>query len=218
MFLNRWRARHDEGFTLIEMVVTVAIMGTISVALFGVVLGYLKTSVSTRTRLNESADQQFVSTYWQTDVSSLGQRLDPTTTSVPGDQSVWRRGHGVPAGCGDSIAGGVVVVRFGWSKYSNGGDADHAWDQTKEYAAYVATPSGTGYGLKRIRCHGATAESPITVAHNLTSIPDVSCVPVDCESATPPSRVSMTIVVSDTSQQGSTTGYTSVLTADRRQG
>ena len=77
------RRRVDDGFTLIEMVLSVAILGIISAALCGVVLQYLQITSDTSARLNESTDQQFISTYWQNDVSSLGRRsFTPPTIST----------------------------------------------------------------------------------------------------------------------------------------
>ncbi len=90
--------RDDNGFTLIEMVMTVAIMGIISATLFGVMFQYLKTTGDTGARLNESTDQQFISTYWQNDVSSLGRRsLALATATFSTDQSVFV-GPGGPGG------------------------------------------------------------------------------------------------------------------------
>ena len=54
------RARgSDDGVTLIELVVCVAIVGVIVVSLTGVVMAYLQTSVSTAARMTESHDVQF---------------------------------------------------------------------------------------------------------------------------------------------------------------
>src|SRR3954465_8731939 len=68
------RAPSDDGFTLIELVISVAIMGIVAAALTGIVIQHLMVTSSATTRLNESSDLQFVSTYWQSDVSSIGIR------------------------------------------------------------------------------------------------------------------------------------------------
>lgn len=215
------RRRGDAGFTLIEMLVTVSIMGVISAALFGVVLSYFQSTAAARTRLAESTDQQFVSAYWQQDVSSLGNRAlagGTTTTS----QSVWV-GAASPGGCGSSVPGSVVVS-FAWREFSAGSDPVTAWNATAQEAAYVVS----GSVLKRVRCRGGVAEAAHTVAHNIVGTPTVTCLDHDdavtdaptaakCADAALPARVSMTIDVAD-STASSTTGYTTTLTADRRQG
>jgi prepilin-type N-terminal cleavage/methylation domain-containing protein len=212
------RVGRDQGFTLIELVISVAILSVISAALFGIVLQYFKVTASTQTRLNESTDQQFVSAYWQTDVSSLGRRsFNPgdATNPTPTAQSVWV-GAPAPKGCGSSVSGGEVVVSFAWTDFAVGvTDPDNAWDSSAEEVAYVAVPSGPQWVLKRVRCHGTTAGQAITVAHNLTGKPEVTCTP-GCGPALP-KTVSMKLTVQDKSRQ-TNTGYTSTLTADRRQG
>jgi prepilin-type N-terminal cleavage/methylation domain-containing protein len=212
------RVRRDDGFTLIELVISVAILGVISAALFGIVLQYLKVTASTQTRLNESTDQQFVSAYWQTDVSSLGRRSfnpDDAANPTPTQQSVWVGAAG-PNGCGSSVSGGDVVVSFAWTDFAVGvTDPANAWDSSAQEVAYVAVPNGTQWVLKRVRCHGTTAGRPITVAHNLTVKPLVTCKPACGPDL--PKTVSINMTVQDKS--GNTdTGYTATLTADRRQG
>jgi prepilin-type N-terminal cleavage/methylation domain-containing protein len=219
--MTRRRRPGDEGFTLIEMIVTISIMGVISAALFGVVLSYFQASASTRTRLSESTDQQFVSAYWQQDVSALGRRALSGAT-ITTSQSVWV-GTAAPGGCGSSVPGSVVVS-FAWREFLPGTDPDTAWDATVQEAAYVAT----GSVLKRVRCRAGVADAPHTVAHNIVGTPTVTCLDHDdavsdtstagkCADAALPARVSLTMNVADT-DAASTTGYTTTLTADRRQG
>lgn len=219
--LTHRRRLGDEGFTLIELIVTVSIMGVISAALFGVVLSYFQVSASTRTRLSESTDQQFVSAYWQQDVSALGRRALAGTT-ITTSQSVWV-GAAAPGGCGSSVPG-TVVVSFAWREFQTGSDPVTAWDGTVQEAAYVAS----GTVLKRVRCKAGVVGPAHTVAHNLSGTPLVTCLDHDdavtetptaakCADAALPARVSLTINVTDTGA-ASTTGYTTTLTADRRQG
>lgn len=221
MFVTRPRRPHgnDTGFTLIELVVTVAILGIIATVLLGVVFQYLKVSGVTQAKLVESTDQQFISTYWQADVSSLGRRdFSPATPSdpVPTKQSVFV-GTAAPGGCGTSV--GSVVVAFAWNEFAvdaaNPGDA---WNSTSQEVAYVTTIAGSQTVLQRVRCRNGVADSPMTVAHTLDSATPikVTC-DTACGSATLPNRVSMQFKVRDTSEPGSA-GYTTTVTADRRQG
>ena len=212
------RDRGDDGFTLVEMIVTITIMGVISFALFGVVIEYLRTSSTTESRLSESTDQQFVSTYWQADVSSLGTRAtyrpaDPDP--LPPSKSVWVNER-PPGNCGSGA--GDPVVAFTWTDFKVGTDEHTAWDYTSQAVAYVAVgpDSGGQYVLKRVRC-GAGSGTPITVAHSLTAPPVPSCNPSCDPAGSLPDRVSLSMNVRNLADPRSA-GYTTVLTADRRQG
>ncbi len=209
------RGRGDNGFTLIEMVMTVAILGLISAALLGVVLQYVKTASDTSARLSESTDQQFISSYWQNDVSSLGrQTLSASGTLTPA-QSVFVDTAG-PSGCGTSL--GSVVVAFAWDEFDvDAADPDNAWRTTPHEVAYVTVPDGSRLLLKRVRCRDGATSAPQRVARNLTAKPDITC-DTACESSTsPPNRVSMTFTVKDADNPTSQ-GYTATVSADRRQG
>ncbi|QSR25792.1 hypothetical protein CFH99_09175 [Nocardioides aromaticivorans] len=214
---RRRRAQTDDGgFSLIELVITVAILGIIAVVLLGVVFEYLKASRSAQTRLTESTDQQFISTYWQTDVSSLGRRnYNPGTSDpVPTIQSVYVGAAG-PGGCGSSV--GSVVVAFAWIEYTVDASVPaNAWTSTAQEVAYVRVGSAAPFALQRVRCKAGVAGSPITVARNLTGTPTITC-DTSCTGATLPQRVSMQFNVRDTSQPDSV-GYTTTVSADRRQG
>jgi prepilin-type N-terminal cleavage/methylation domain-containing protein len=208
-WLRKRLARADDGFTLIELIVTVAIMTVISSALIGVVLIYLKTATQTRTRLAESTDQQFVSTYWQADVASLGKRsFSPGAADpVPSEASVVVAPGG---GCGSSA--GTVVVRLDWTEFNVVDDA-HAWNTSEQAVAYVKS----GTTLKRVRCKGGAEGRALVVAHSLdpATAPSIACTP-SCGPALP-EKVALTLAVRNAAE-GSVTGYTTTLTADRRQG
>ncbi|TIC88841.1 prepilin-type N-terminal cleavage/methylation domain-containing protein [Nocardioides sp. GY 10113] len=218
------QAAGDDGFTLVELVMAVAILGVVMVALTGVVLQHLKVTAATEARLNESSDQQLVSAYWQGDVSSLGVRtpVDATDPLSP-RQSVWTGGTGpgsVPPDCGSGLVGDLVIG-FAWNVYPVGAaDPLDAWDASLEAAVYVTEQVGGQYLLSRVRCHGASTERHV-VARHLRAAPTVACAdaagsPVGCAAATPPRTLAITLDVRDADGTG-TGGYTATLTAQRRQ-
>lgn len=203
----------DEGFTLIELVMSVAILGIIIVPLTGVVIEYFLVDADTRARLSESTDQQFISTYWQQDVSSLGKRsfAPGAADPVPAATSVE---FGPVSGCGASE--GTVVVRFSWTDFAVGAaDSNLAWSSVAQEAAYVKS----GTELSRVRCRGGVAESPLRMAHNIVGSPVVACDTDPCASGTTlPRSISMTFTVRDVAASTASIGYTTTVTADRRQG
>lgn len=209
------RTRGDDGFTLIEMVVTVAIMGIVYATLIGIVFQYLKTTTDTSARLNESTDQQFISTYWQNDVSSLGRQTFSGSVPLNAAQSVFVDAAG-PGNCGTAV--GTVVVAFAWSEFNvNAVNPDNAWNTTPHEVAYVTVLVGSRLLLKRVRCRNGVTSEPQTVARNLTAKPTIAC-DTSCVSTTsPPNRVSMKFIVKDADHPTSQ-GYTTTVSADRRQG
>lgn len=225
------RERQDEsGFTLIELVMSVAIVGIIVVALAGVVLQYLKVSTTTQSRLDESTDQQFVSAYWQQDVSSLGVHgFQPAVVGnqTPAQQSVWTAAapSGVPSGCTTGLPGSLVIG-FAWNDYPGTDDPNTTWTTvTPNAAVYVAQQTGAEWQLSRVRCTGGATTTHV-VAHHLAQIPTAACLAQDgsgvpCTATSPlPIVVSLVLDVQEQAPGSpiSTTGYTTTLTAQRRQG
>jgi len=225
--LSRGRRRSD-GFTLIELIVTVAIVGVIAAALAGVVIQYLRVTVSARTRMNESPDEQFVAAYFQQDFSSVGVHATDTPTNYfNSSQSVWTGAApaGVPAAC-SGLTG--TVIGFTWNDYSTA-TTDQTTGQwsgvTSNAAVYTATASGSQYILRRVRCVGSTATT-IVLASHLSQAPSQPVCSgggaAGCNDATGaiPRLISLTITVADKTGGGSvsgSTGYTSTITAERRQ-
>lgn len=166
------RPRSDDGFTLIELVVTVAIVGIVVAGLGGVVLRFLQDTVDTRTRLAESHDVQFTAAYWQHDVASIGLRsatYDSSSHSFALQQSVST--SAALASC--TLPSGTTVVTMAWSEYSS---LNSQGTPDRVTVSYVAQADGTVYQLLRVRCEGATKDSQQEVAHNLRIVPTVTCV------------------------------------------
>lgn len=229
MITLRRGMRDEAGFTLIELIVTVAIVGIVVTALGGVMISYLKLSNTTQAKLNETTDQQLTSAYWQQDVSSLGRRLFDPAPSTPGNQIQVQESArlgaapaGMPSGC-TAGASGTIVIGFVWNDYPVGGTAVTAWDATVSGVIYFANQVGPQWELSRIRCTTGGATRTAVVAHRLTAAPVAACfdsagASSNCfATAALPATVTLTMNVSDQSF-GSSTGYTTVLTAQRRQG
>lgn len=224
----RQRRRDDAGFTLIELMLTIAIIGIIAMPLAGVVIEYFKTSVTTQTRINESHDQQFAAAYWQQDVSSLGIRgyLPSGVPAVPPDprdptgqfpiqSSVWTTSAppGVPSGC-VSVPG--AIVGFAWNEYPMSSDPTLTWHASISAAVYSTVQAGAQWQLLRTRCIPGQAATTTILSRVLTGQPAVLCDGGSCASGTP-AIVTLQIHARDSS--GTTdTGYTTTLTGERRQG
>ncbi len=210
----RRRAGEDGGFTLVELVVTVAILGIIVVPLFGVVLSYLRTTVHTAARMTESQDVQLVAAYWQRDVASIGVRsgtYDAASHSFPLQQSVDLPACALPAGA-------TPAITLAWSEYDS---LDSTAAPTTVKVTYASQPTTTGgYELRRVRCGSRPSE--VRVADNLLAPPAVACVqPGGGSTCTGgggqvPVVVKLMLQVRDSTGHGSAT-YIATLSGERRQ-
>ncbi|MCL2541023.1 MAG: prepilin-type N-terminal cleavage/methylation domain-containing protein [Nocardioidaceae bacterium] len=222
---QRRKQDHDQGFTLVELVITVAIVGVVVVALTGVVINYLKTSSNTAGRLTESDSLQIADIYWQRDVASVGVRsttycthgTDPGCTadhSYPLLQSV----NTTPA-C--ALPSGNKVVTLAWTQY----DVTDPTNPSTITVTYLTQPTGSGtslrYNLIRRRCTGSAVNSTIAVAHNLTTdltaASAVTCSsPCSSVGNNVPATIDLTLAASDPSNS-SAAPYQTTLVGERRQ-
>ncbi|MFD0804904.1 type II secretion system protein [Nocardioides caeni] len=204
------RAQRDAGFTLMELVVTVAIIGVVTTVLSGVVIAFLKNTADTQARLTESHDVQLAAAYWQRDVSSIGVRSttpDPATGNYPLAQ--WAS----DTACGNLPSGYSPDITLSWGEYTSRTSSDPPAQIKITYATKLV--SGSTYEMVRVRC--GTAASVVSVANNLAGRPQVRCDGGNCvPSATAPRIITMRLQVHDAGERHSG-DYTATLTGERRQ-
>jgi prepilin-type N-terminal cleavage/methylation domain-containing protein len=143
----------EEGMTLIEIVIAVAILGIIIVPLTAAIMLGFTTSNGTRERVNDSSSAQLLSAYAPTDIQSAKWvvRMDPMPASPP-----------TPA-CG--LPGGTPVLRLAWD------DPDPAVSGPAKrtivtYEEHAGPPEGPT--LDRVRCDGAgTVVDHVVMVHAL---------------------------------------------------
>jgi len=196
----------DDGFTLVELILAIVIIGIITVPLGDVVIGFLRNTDATTARLLESHDVQIASAYWAQDVASVGTRT--STSPYPLTQSVET---GVAYGaslypCG--AAGTTPIVTLAWDDFTGPGAA------TLVRVAYLVQASE----LHRIRCNGSAAVvSDIILAHGLdpSTPPAIACSTACTAAPAVPKTVTLTLTVKDPGNPGA--AYVVPLTGQRRQ-
>jgi prepilin-type N-terminal cleavage/methylation domain-containing protein len=209
--------RGDGGFTLVELLLAIAIIGVITVPLSGVVIGFLKNTDATTARLIESHDGQIASAYWARDVASIGTRL-PTSPYAP-QQSV-EQGVAYNLGLYPCGAAGTpaAIVRLAWDE-SSIDPSTSVVTTTVVRVAYVVKNVAGATELHRLRCQGSAAVvSDVTVAHVIDplTLPSLTCAtPTTCTTAVVPDTLTLTLTLKDPKNRGA--AYVVPLTGKRRQ-
>ena len=66
--------RNEQGFTLVEVLITITLMGVVSLALSDLVINALRQMSATSDRLDMAQDAQLGATYFSRDVAAVGMR------------------------------------------------------------------------------------------------------------------------------------------------
>jgi prepilin-type N-terminal cleavage/methylation domain-containing protein len=206
--------RGADGFTLVELLVAIVILGIITVPLSSVAIGFFRSADATTARLIESHDVQIATAYWAQDVASIG--THSTTSPFALNQSV-ETDVAYNAGLYQCGAAGTpnAIVRLAWDDSSGPGAA------TLVRVAYVvqAAPGQTQLTeLHRLRCNGsAVVVSDVAVAHDLdpSTLPALVCSTTCTASPAVPRSVTLTLTIKDPKNLGG--AYVVGLTGQRRQ-
>lgn len=221
--LMKLRRQRDDGVTLVELLITIAILTIIIGPLTGALIVYLRNTDDVGRRLSESHDAQISAAYFAQDVQSIGVRdwsVAPFALKQSVELDVAATGGLYP--CGTATTPNARL-RLAW-------DDPQTASGTPQVVrvAYVVQTVGVERQLRRITCSGppgdssAASTTPIStlvLAHDLD--PDLdNPVEVTCSTtcaATPavPASITMKIYIRDPKNSGQP--LTIVLTGQRRQ-
>lgn len=216
MSLRRTWPVHDGGFTLVELLLAIAISAIVLGAVSQVVIVFLKTSDQTTARLVESRDAQTTSAYFANDVAAIGTRdyTDPLAPVFKQSVEVGVANGGGLYPCGST---GTAAVRLASDDVTKTSVVATPAVTTVTRVAYTAMATGTKFELHRLVCKGSSTPTSDTVmARDLTVAPTIAC-DVSCtgSGANVPSTLTMTLISKDS--QSELAPVTVSMTGQRRQ-
>ena len=205
--------RSDAGFTLVEVLISVVILGIITVPLAGAVIAYARNTDATTDRLVLSHDAQISAAYFARDVAAVGMR-DYSANGAPFVASIQLNAAYNAGGktCGDATKP-AATVRFLSDDWTNVGGT---WTASTDIVAYYLLPAGEVSKLHRMACT-TTGSTDIVVAHYVNpSTVTVNCSST-CDAAAVPLRVSLSFTMTKSVTNPSPSAYSVTLVGQRRQ-
>ncbi|MFI5712346.1 type II secretion system protein J [Kribbella sp. NPDC051620] len=209
----RDRTRSEDGFTLVELLVAIVILGIITVPLSGTVVSALKNTGRTQDRMTLSHDAQLSSSYFARDVAAVGIRdYDHVSgNSLPFKPSVqldaaYNQG-GYTCGTAGTPVAALRLLSDAWDPADS-----MTTPKTVVVAYYLKTVAG-GIELHRLKCPGSDTPADVVVAHNVKpSSITVTCSSA-CEAADVPDKITLRLVAT----KPSVGDYPITLDGQRRQ-
>jgi prepilin-type N-terminal cleavage/methylation domain-containing protein len=168
---RRAAARADGGFTLVELCVSMALLGIVMVGLTAVMFTALTADRQTATRLDESRDVQFVTAFLADDMQGATSVVTGATARCgTGTAALELRGRSFDA----ALAEQVTVVSYVLTTATVDGVATGALHR---YACVAGASPAPSYPL--------TPASDVVVARSLAVTPPaVTCSPAPCGATT----------------------------------
>ena len=158
------RTKRENGFTLIEVLVSVAVTGMIVATLSVATITVFKTRASTTGRANNARSEQVVGMWMPGDLASA-EVVDTTAGAVPCGPS--------PACPPTANVGGSNAVMLIWTSSEIDGSGNAV--TTRTAVSYRVIEVAGEYQMVRVKCVTVGAGAPtcqtITVLHNLESPP-----------------------------------------------
>jgi prepilin-type N-terminal cleavage/methylation domain-containing protein len=138
--------RGDDGFTLVELLVSITLLGIVAPVMVGAIVLGLKTTAATTAQLNASHARQELAAFFTTDVQSAVTIADETSTDSTTCLS----------------AGETLVGRLSWTDVNSTGTST---------ARVVSYAIGTVAGDKQLVRHACTGGvmSTVTLVHNVVT-------------------------------------------------
>jgi prepilin-type N-terminal cleavage/methylation domain-containing protein len=190
-------SRRDEGFTLVELLVSISILAVIMVPLSGAIILLLQNNGRTTNRIAAAHDEFMLSSYWPTDLQGA------TTLSTTDTAS-----------CPATVAGSSLVARL------RSTDIDASNVVVTKVVAYYAVPASGSSDAQLLReyCDDAGSTGTLAVRNTVPVTHQLTGATVACFSSTGTNTTAAgcTPVTTATLTVTSTTAVTAVTLTGRR--
>ena len=169
--MSRQIRRTETGFTLIELIISITLLATITGALVATFITTNNANANTAERIHESNDAQITSGFWTADAQAAG-GVDPIRGATDSTLGVFTSGDG---GCALGSGGPTFVVGFKWREWATRQDTSDGFvdSYTTRVANYVYRSSTRE--LERRTCANSASTGVVTLASRVASVPIVSC-------------------------------------------